>query len=178
MPIVWTSDLDTGIAVVDSQHKRIVDYINQLESANQQHDRFVVGRVLTELVEYTLSHFAFEESLQLEAGYKNAKIHKALHDLFTGDVASYLAKHKAGEDVAEPLHRMLSTWLVSHIKREDKAFASSVGAVMNRVVADKNEDSWLSRSLKNNSVRLKSEQIQLVSAERQFCCVGNRLQGA
>jgi hemerythrin len=148
MPIVWTIDLDTGIAVIDIQHKRIVDYINQLESARQQHDRAVVGRVLTELIEYTLSHFAFEESLQLEADFKYVKVHKTLHELFTNNVVSYQARHNAGEDVAEELHSMLSTWLLNHIKREDKAFASSVGAEMNRVVADEKEGSWLSQSLK------------------------------
>ena len=35
-----------------------------------------------------------------------------------------------------------------------------------------------SRELQFSSVRLKSEQIQLVSAGRYFCCAGAGLQGA
>jgi len=36
MAIEWTNDLNTGIDVIDSQHKRIVDYINELERAIKQ----------------------------------------------------------------------------------------------------------------------------------------------
>lgn len=35
IPITWTTELDTGINVIDQQHRRIVDYINALELANQ-----------------------------------------------------------------------------------------------------------------------------------------------
>mgnify|MGYP000449754985 CR=1 FL=1 len=34
--IVWTQDLNTGIDVLDNQHKRIVDYINQLGQYNRR----------------------------------------------------------------------------------------------------------------------------------------------
>ena len=57
----WTSDLETGIQVIDKQHQRIVEYINKLHHAQQHHSREEVGNVLAELVDYTLSHFAFEE---------------------------------------------------------------------------------------------------------------------
>lgn len=75
MAILWTDDLNTGIDVIDRQHRRIVDYINDLELAKAKQDREAVGKVLDELVDYTLSHFAFEESLQEEAGYKYCKPH-------------------------------------------------------------------------------------------------------
>jgi len=39
-------------------------------------DKESVRRVLDDLIDYTMSHFAFEESLQEEAGYKYAKPHK------------------------------------------------------------------------------------------------------
>ena len=35
----WTSDLDTGIETIDDQHKQIVEYINALHDAQQQHDK-------------------------------------------------------------------------------------------------------------------------------------------
>ena len=31
----WSSDLDTGIDVIDKQHQRIVDYLNELNTANE-----------------------------------------------------------------------------------------------------------------------------------------------
>ncbi|MDQ1313901.1 MAG: hemerythrin [Pseudomonadota bacterium] len=147
MPIAWTQDLNTGIEVIDEQHKSIVDYINQLEEAIKLHERSFVTHVLNELVDYTLSHFAFEESLQEEAGYKFAKPHKAVHDVFTKRVAAYLQRHKDGEEVADQVHVMLCTWLVHHIKRDDMAYVSEVKASMTNIVKDKNKKGWLSASL-------------------------------
>jgi hemerythrin len=147
MAIVWTNDLNTGIDVIDEQHKSIADYINKLERAIQQHDRATVGRVLDELVDYTLSHFAFEESLQEEAGYKFSKPHKAVHDMLAKRVAAYQQRHNAGEDIADQLHAMLCTWLVHHIKRDDMAYVSEVKASIMNIVKDKNEGGWISRSV-------------------------------
>ncbi len=147
MAIVWTSDLYTGIDAIDNQHRRIVDYINQLEDAIAQAKPLVVGAVLDELVDYTLSHFAFEESLQIEAGYKLAKPHKAIHDMFTKRVGDFQIKHRAGENVAQEVHDMLGTWLVHHIKRDDMAYVEVVKEGMQ--LQDKKEGGggWLSRSL-------------------------------
>lgn len=145
--ILWTQDLNTGIDVLDNQHKRIVDYINQLGSAIKLRDRGAVGAVLNELVDYTISHFAFEESLQEEAGYQYAKPHKAVHEVFIKRVAKFQEKHDSGEDVAAQLHAMLSTWLIHHIKRDDMAYVQEVNASINRIVENKKEGNWLSRSL-------------------------------
>lgn len=147
MAIAWTSDLNTGIDVIDNQHRRIVDYINQLEYAIAQQNRVSVGQVLDELVDYTLSHFAFEESLQDEVAYKFAKPHKAVHELFVKRVAKYQERHNTGEDVAQQLHGMLGTWLVHHIKRDDMAYVSEVRGSIDGVVQDKKDGNWLSRSL-------------------------------
>ena len=77
----------------------------------------VVGPVLDELVDYTISHFAFEESLQEECGYQHAKPHQAVHEMFVKRVAKFQEKHYAGEDVALQLHAMLSTWLAHLMER-------------------------------------------------------------
>lgn len=147
MVMAWTNDLNTGIEVIDNQHRRIVDYINQLENAIKQHDRSSVGQVLVELVDYTMSHFAFEESMIEEAGYKLVKPHKAIHDIFVKRVESYQQRHNAGEDVAAELHSMLTTWLVHHIKRDDMAYVTAVNPTLTKLAQDNKEGNWLSRSL-------------------------------
>jgi len=144
----WTSDLDTGIDAIDNQHKRIADYINMLQSAIRQKNRQSVAYVLDELVDYSCSHFAFEESLQEEAEYRFATPHKAVHAIFIKRIANYQEKHNAGEDVAEKLHAMLGTWLIHHIKRDDMAYMSEIKTSIEVIVQDKAEEGWLSRSLK------------------------------
>jgi len=147
MALAWTSDMNTGIDVIDNQHKRIVECINDLEQSIQHNDRAAVARVLDELVDYTLSHFAFEESLQTEAGYQFAKPHKAIHDTFAKRIAKYQERHRAGEDVTQPLFDMLRTWLVHHIKRDDMAYVAKVNASMASLSDDKQQGSWISRAL-------------------------------
>ena len=42
--IEWTADLNLGIDVIDSQHRNIVDYINQLtEAIETQQDHEVLS---------------------------------------------------------------------------------------------------------------------------------------
>lgn len=147
MAIVWTRELCTEIDEIDHQHERLVDYINKLEGAIKQQNRALVGQVLDELVDYTLSHFAFEESLLEEAGYKLAKPHKAVHEMFVKRVAKYQDRHNGGENVAEQLLGMLGTWLVHHIKRDDMAYVFEVRGSICAIVQDKNVGNWLSRSL-------------------------------
>ena len=147
MTIAWTNDLSTGIEVIDNQHKRIVDYINELEKAISLQNQLTGGHVLNELVEDTLSHFAFEQSLQEEAGYKFSKPHKAMHDIFVKRIAAFQDRHKAGEDIAEQLHCMLGTWLVHHIKRDDMAYVADVNASINHTVGDKKTGGWLHNAL-------------------------------
>lgn len=148
MPITWTPDLDTGIAVIDQQHMRIVDYINTLESANIGGIKEVVGRTLDELVDYTVSHFAFEESLQEEAGYQFCKPHRKVHELFIRRINEYVGRFRAGEDIASELHALLSAWLINHIRRDDADYVSAVKANMVGLIAEKErkqDRGWLSR---------------------------------
>lgn len=146
--LVWTADLNTGIDVIDHQHTRIVDYINQLGYAIRQHNRTSVSIVLNELLDYTVSHFAFEESLQQEVGYQYAQPHKAVHDLFIKRLSKYQERHVQGEDIAPQLHAMLSTWLIHHIKRDDMAYVAEVKNSINHIVENKKEGHWLNRSLR------------------------------
>lgn len=151
MVIAWTSDLNTGIEVIDNQHKRIVDYINQLGDAIQQQNKLPVGRVLDELVDYTVSHFAFEESLQEEAGYELATPHKNVHDRFVKRVVQYQERHNAREDIAKELHGMLSTWLIHHIKRDDMLYVAEVKDNILGIISDrekKNDGGWFKRFFK------------------------------
>ena len=72
----WVPDLDTGISEIDVQHRRIVDYINRVNELRATHDRKGLEEVIAEMVDYTMSHFAFEEELMQNAGYMFTGPHK------------------------------------------------------------------------------------------------------
>jgi len=145
--LTWRNDLNTGIEVIDEQHRRIVEMINQLHDARGQ-DRAAVGRVIEALVDYTVSHFAFEESLMEEAGYRFSRAHKRIHDLFIKRVSDYRVRYAAGEDVAGQLEDLLSRWLFSHIKEEDASYVGALRTQMQALASDRSAGGWLSRSMK------------------------------
>lgn len=146
MAIRWDSSLETGISVIDEQHMRIVEYINELESS--KHDRAVVGEVLRDCVDYTMSHFAFEESLQEEAGYEFRKPHKKVHDLFTRRVSEYVERFELGDDITDELYNLLSRWIINHIKHDDADYVESVKANLEQAEGYKEKHapkSWFRR---------------------------------
>jgi hemerythrin len=140
MPIQWTKELDTGIEVIDNQHRRLVEYVNQLKEAKSKNDSTLVKQVVDDCVDYTISHFAFEESLQEEAGYPYWKPHKKVHELFTRRVGEYQERISLGDDtiaVANELHELLGRWLITHIKRDDADYVQSVKSNMVTLVEKK-----------------------------------------
>ena len=126
--LVWLPELDTGIDEIDRQHRRIVDYINQLHEVRATHDREVLGNVIGDMIDYTVSHFVFEEALMESAGYSFSGPHKKVHDLFTRRVSEMKTRFDAGEDVTDELHGMLSRWLFNHIRNEDHGYIDAVKA--------------------------------------------------
>ena len=63
----WVPEYNTGIDVIDDQHRRILDYINEIDAIDVNTDRERVKQILENIIDYTQSHFTFEESLQEEA---------------------------------------------------------------------------------------------------------------
>ena len=136
--IQWSPTLETGIDVIDQQHKRIVDYINAVGAAQEKDDRGEVGKTLVDLIAFTQAHFSFEEALMEDAGYTMINAHKLTHEMFIGRVALLNQRFKDGEDIAQDLYDMLSNWLITHIQTEDQDYVGAVKEKMVGVVADPN----------------------------------------
>ena len=155
--LVWVPELDTGIAEIDRQHRRIVDYINRLYELRSSPDREGLGDVIGEMIDYTVSHFVFEETLIENAGYMFAGPHKKVHELFTRRVSEMQTRFDAGEDVAAELHGMLSRWLCNHIRNEDHGYVDAAKTYLR--MARGNEQA--------ERERLKAELLQELEQRQQ-----------
>lgn len=122
----WEPSLSIGIDVIDGQHRRIVDYLNELDVAHLENDREKVSQVLAGLVDYTITHFAFEENLMKQAGYPISDSHIEVHKSFVTRINRYVAKHESGKDITRKLMSDLQIWLMHHIRNDDKDFAPYV----------------------------------------------------
>ncbi len=122
--ITWEKEWDTGIAVIDRQHRRIIELINDLYKVRDRgSSRDVVERSLRDLIDYTISHFRFEEELQVEVGYPYAKAHKHLHDVFANKLIRFQERFAAGEDVLMEVADVLEKWLENHVIIDDVDYA-------------------------------------------------------
>lgn len=145
--IEWTADLEIGIPVIDGQHRRIVDYINTLHDLGRHPDRNALDRVIDDLIDYTYSHFAFEEALMEEAGYEFLAIHQRTHGAFRDRVEELRGRFDAKEDIADPLAVLLKTWLIQHIMSDDTSYSALVREKMPRIEG-KNQGTWTTRALR------------------------------
>jgi hemerythrin len=122
-----TSDLETGIADIDDQHRRLFACANavfSLEGSSASEE--VALRAARFLVAYTVYHFRAEEHAMVAMGFAELKRHREQHARLLAQVARV---RQLVEDVAPfrtivgVLHVLLDEWLKEHIGISDRAFA-------------------------------------------------------
>ena len=89
----WSSKMNIGIDVIDKQHRQIVDYINRLGEAIKASNKSEILQILDDVIDYTQSHFAFEEALMADAGYAALEAHQKIHTLFAQRVLHLKARY-------------------------------------------------------------------------------------
>lgn len=137
----WDPSLSVGIDVIDAQHRRIVDYINDLYAAHLEEDKDKISEVLAGLVDYTMTHFTFEEDLMERSGYPFAESHKKVHNSFVVQINKFVEQHESGKDITRKLLSTLQVWLTNHIKRDDEDYSASVKKMLNK------NKGWISRTV-------------------------------
>ncbi len=130
--VAWNDKYKVGIWLMDTQHQRWIGLINDLYKAMKVgKGKDIVERTLDEMVNYTRTHFADEETLVSTHAWPEYAKHKALHDEFVGEVIELQKRHKAGElAISIKVLTKLQDWFVKHIQitdREVAAFLKSKG---------------------------------------------------
>jgi hemerythrin len=144
MSIEWTNEMTSGIDVIDHQNRQFINYLNDLEEIDERNSTAVL-KVINDLINYTISHFSYEENLQNEAGYRFAVAHKKVHDEFVKRIIQYKDRQESGELIAKELHKMLCTWLTRHIQRDDRDYVIIVRESMAKKFTNRN--SWFRRNM-------------------------------
>lgn len=139
MKLNWTEDLNTGIAEIDAQNRRLVDFVKILGESRQTGEREKTGYVLEQLLDFVVNNFLFEEKLMEEAGYEYRVAHEKVHEIFAKKLADFRGRYASGDDITEELLTMLKYWVENHIKQEDKRYADSV----QQVIEKEGGDAWV-----------------------------------
>ena len=122
----WNDAFATHVGDVDNQHKKLIEFINEIyRGIMLEKGKDVVDKVLGELVDFTVKHFAYEESLFDKYGYEDSVAHKEKHKALLAQVGDFVAKYQEGNtDVSHELLSFLKNWLVKHIMGADQKYAS------------------------------------------------------
>ena len=126
--VEWTSDLDTGIKLIDDQHKMLCAYINSLYRAMRRGSSGtdLIG-IVGNLRDYTVTHFSTEEQYFSHSSYPDTAKHKEVHKNFVAKVVEVENSLKTGNaKVGNDLLEFLKSWLLQHIRRTDHEYAPYV----------------------------------------------------
>jgi hemerythrin len=122
--IEWNNKYETGVAVFDNEHKKLVAIINRLNRAMMagEGSRVVKG-IISELIDYTATHFKHEETEMVKHGYGKYDEHKGIHIDFVNQVLKVQKDVESGRvTVSTDLMEFLKDWLLKHIMVSDKEY--------------------------------------------------------
>lgn len=138
----WDKNFETGIDLIDEQHKQLVHLLNKLAAHLANHsDDIVMNDIFSELADYADYHFKSEEAIwdkHFGGDDWNVDHHKT-HTSFIEQVVE-IKNNKDNKSLDEVLYEtvsFLSKWLAYHILDSDKRLAIAVKNMMRGVDIEK-----------------------------------------
>jgi len=131
---VWDQRFETGIPLVDAQHRKLVDITNQFGGLLLQGSAIPEATLqdfFHQLATYGRQHFADEEALmeKFAVDPRHRNLHIVQHQQFVQQLVSLWRSRAAMQHPAETLHGFLAAWLTVHILGEDLAMARQIAGI-------------------------------------------------
>jgi hemerythrin len=123
MELTWSMHMSVGNEMIDSEHKMIIDLVNEVESAIKAKDNSLLAQALNILGEAARAHFEHEEKIAQAVDFpfeKHILEHQYILDEFQV-IKEKLADNQdnRSESVAEYYYMFLSTWALDHVMEDD-----------------------------------------------------------
>ncbi len=122
--IELSTSLLTHVRTMDDQHRKLVDMLNDLNSAVLEGlSKQKVLHILDGLADYAVEHFREEEAMMRQTKYPDYDAHIQIHKVFVDKVVQTKADFEQGRGmVASEIVRFLVDWLINHIGKTDKKY--------------------------------------------------------
>ncbi|MDD2884127.1 MAG: bacteriohemerythrin [Dechloromonas sp.] len=138
----WNKNLETGIEIIDEQHRQLVILLNRLAAhlADKSCEVTLQG-VFQELAAYVDYHFQTEEQIWAAhfVGDPWFAAHQHMHHGFVHQVSSWQRagdNNKSLDEIISDLLGFLTHWLAYHILDSDRRMAKVVQALQNGLPMD------------------------------------------
>lgn len=114
--IDWENKYSINVAEVDKQHQGLFGILNRLhESLTNGEEKSMQEKILDELIDYTVEHFATEEKLFQDTGFPGYENHKKIHDDLTGQAIQIQNEFRNDNaTISFELLDFLHQWLTEH----------------------------------------------------------------
>jgi len=124
--ISWNDNLSVNVLEIDKEHQKLIGIINNLhDGMRQRKGKEVIGRIISELKDYTLSHFLTEEKYFEKYGYPEKISHVSEHTAFVKKVSEFKKGYDDGKlSLSIEVMDFLSDWLKNHIQGKDKRYSA------------------------------------------------------
>ncbi len=134
MSLSWSKDLETGIELIDNQHKEMFRQVKIfLDAVQQKKSDDEVFKLVKFLESYIIDHFKTEEEYMEKYDYSGTPYHKKEHQIFSETVTNLVKKVETEGpriDVIIEATRTSGSWLINHIQKVDKAMAKFLKSKM------------------------------------------------
>jgi hemerythrin len=127
MPLItWDKSYSVSVKRCDEQHQKLFVLMNELHDAMRVGaGGAVVRKVVGELNDYTISHFAAEEALLERYGYPALDQHREEHKKFIARVNKFRDDlDQGGGTSSVAVLEFLKDWLARHIKQTDRKYSA------------------------------------------------------
>ncbi|WP_419779631.1 bacteriohemerythrin [Maridesulfovibrio sp.] len=119
--IKWSEDLLLGIPSIDAEHRVLVRYAEDFQTALREgQDHEAVARLFDRLLEYTSSHFAREEAFMQKRGFPEIEKHMLEHRRITREVMELNRDKKYV--FPDSIDSFLQDWIINHINNTDRKY--------------------------------------------------------
>ena len=122
MPLMtWTDKLGVGVKVLDEDHKKLIDLLNQLDDGMKKgKGKETLGKVLDGLVKLHQVPLRPRRRIFAKTGYPSAT-HKKEHDDLVKQVLELQARYRSGElALSLATVEFVKNWLINHIQGATK----------------------------------------------------------
>jgi len=121
--VKWNNSYSTGIDIIDEQHKKLFDIMNEIYVASENNsDISIIVALFDELHKYTQYHFDEEEAYFSSLSENSIDEHKQQHQYFIDELEKIKQQCLRIGGLSLELLFFLNDWLVEHIQVEDQKY--------------------------------------------------------
>ena len=126
--VAWSESYNTGIKLIDNQHKELVNLTNKLYQACLSKDGEEVFKdTMSNMVDYVRFHFTAELELLERVNYPGLSEHREEHKTLTKNILGAVKDYTDGKKfVPNTFVRTLKDWILGHIAVSDKLYATYI----------------------------------------------------